>query len=71
MNFHYEDDIISDLPSCVYASQQITNNQQGNLRMNSNSLRQIQQQYMHHSAGKFTKKKRKIKSNINKSIKTV
>lgn len=69
MNFHYEDDIISDLPSCVYASQQISNNQ-GNLRMNSNSLRQIQQQYMHHSAGNL-KLKTKNKTNINKSTKTV
>lgn len=61
MNFHYDDEILSDLPSCVYANQQQMNNggnnqnnnqqqqqQTGNLRINSNNLRQIQQQYLHH-----------------------
>ena len=54
MNFHsFEDDLISDLPSCVYANHQLNSTPNtGNLRLNSNSLRQIQQQYLHHS-GKF------------------
>ncbi|XP_019893382.2 helix-loop-helix protein 6 isoform X3 [Musca domestica] len=46
ISFHnFDDDMINDLPSCVYAGGPVgTGN--GNLRMNSNNFRQIQQQYM-------------------------
>ncbi|XP_061399585.1 achaete-scute homolog 1 isoform X2 [Musca vetustissima] len=46
ISFHnFDDDMISDLPSCVYAGANVgTGN--GNLRMNSNNFRQMQQQYM-------------------------
>lgn len=69
--FHnFDDDVISDLPSCVYANhhQMNSNNQvmgsgnsgsllnpgnsQNPLRINTNSIRQIQQHYLHH-AGTF------------------
>ncbi|XP_021709107.1 helix-loop-helix protein 13 isoform X2 [Aedes aegypti] len=55
LNFHsFDEDLISDLPSCVYANHQLgaataTNPNSGNLRLNTNSLRQIQHQYLHHS----------------------
>uniref|UniRef100_A0A336LIQ6 CSON006035 protein n=1 Tax=Culicoides sonorensis TaxID=179676 RepID=A0A336LIQ6_CULSO len=51
MSFHnFDDEIIGDLPSCVYASHQLAvNNQQNsnNLRLNSSNLRQLQ--YLQHS----------------------
>ncbi|XP_065076904.1 basic helix-loop-helix transcription factor amos isoform X2 [Ochlerotatus camptorhynchus] len=55
LNFHsFDEDLISDLPSCVYANHQLgaataTNVNSANLRLNSNSLRQIQHQYLHHT----------------------
>lgn len=55
MNFQtFDEEIITDLPSCVYANHQLnpnSNNPNNNLRINSNSLRHIQQQYLQH-AGK-------------------
>lgn len=51
VNFHpFDDDLMSDLPSCVYATQHLTNstNQSSSLCINTN-LRQIQHQYLHHS----------------------
>ncbi|XP_073816122.1 basic helix-loop-helix domain-containing Fer2 isoform X6 [Musca autumnalis] len=46
ISFHnFDDDMINDLPSCVYAGAAVgTGN--GNLRMNTNNFRQMQQQYM-------------------------
>lgn len=44
----FDDEIISELPSCVYASQHFAN-QNTNLRLSPNNLRQIQQQYLQHS----------------------
>ncbi|XP_062565838.1 uncharacterized protein LOC134228076 isoform X1 [Armigeres subalbatus] len=55
LNFHsFDEDLISDLPSCVYANHQLgpataTNPGSANLRLNTNSLRQIQHQYLHHT----------------------
>ncbi|XP_058452811.1 achaete-scute homolog 1 isoform X1 [Malaya genurostris] len=55
LNFHnFDEDLISDLPSCVYANHQLgaataTNASTANLRLNTNSLRQIQHQYLHHT----------------------
>ncbi|XP_053696216.1 uncharacterized protein LOC128743629 [Sabethes cyaneus] len=55
LNFHsFEEDLISDLPSCVYANHQLgaataTNASSANLRLNTSSLRQIQHQYLHHN----------------------
>lgn len=57
MNFHnFDEDLMSDLPSCVYANHQLgaaataTSGTSGaNLRLNTNSLRQIQHQYLHHT----------------------
>lgn len=50
----FDEDLINDLPSCVYANQHISNpsNAPSSLCINTNNLRQIQQQYLHHS-GKF------------------
>ncbi|KAM7359686.1 uncharacterized protein ACRADG_000817 isoform 2-T2 [Cochliomyia hominivorax] len=46
LSFHnFDDDIINDLPSCVYAGSGSVGSGSGNLRMSSN-FRQIQQQYM-------------------------
>ncbi|XP_055610844.1 helix-loop-helix protein 6 isoform X2 [Uranotaenia lowii] len=63
LNFHsFDEDLISDLPSCVYANHHqlgmaaaaaSTASTSGagssNLRLNTNSLRQIQHQYLHHT----------------------
>ncbi|XP_058822344.1 achaete-scute homolog 1 isoform X1 [Topomyia yanbarensis] len=55
LNFHnFDEDLISDLPSCVYANHQLgaataTTASTANLRLNTNSLRQIQHQYLHHT----------------------
>ncbi|XP_037951399.1 basic helix-loop-helix transcription factor amos [Teleopsis dalmanni] len=54
LSFHnFDDDTFNDLPSCVYAGQHhgVSGNAVGggSLRMNSNNLRHIQQQYLHHS----------------------
>uniref|UniRef100_A0A8D8KEN7 Helix-loop-helix protein 13 n=1 Tax=Culex pipiens TaxID=7175 RepID=A0A8D8KEN7_CULPI len=57
MNFHnFDEDLMSDLPSCVYANHQLgavatatSGNSGANLRLNTNSLRQIQHQYLHHT----------------------
>ncbi|XP_055642860.1 uncharacterized protein LOC129779417 isoform X2 [Toxorhynchites rutilus septentrionalis] len=55
LNFHsFDEDLISELPSCVYANHQLgvataTNPGSANLRLNTNSLRQIQHQYLHHT----------------------
>lgn len=40
---------MSELPSCVYASQQLNGTNSANLRINPNSLRQIQHQYLQHT----------------------
>ncbi|XP_037923816.1 achaete-scute homolog 1a isoform X1 [Hermetia illucens] len=49
INFHnFDEDIINELPSCVYAGQHI-NSSANNLRLTPNNLRQIQQQYLHHT----------------------
>ncbi|CAD6996402.1 unnamed protein product [Ceratitis capitata] len=58
LSFHnFDDDMINDLPSCVYAgaAHQVTatagglGGGGGNLRMTTNNLRQMQQQYLHHA----------------------
>ncbi|XP_013099063.2 achaete-scute homolog 1 isoform X2 [Stomoxys calcitrans] len=49
ISFHnFDDDMINDLPSCVYAggSNAVAGTGNSNLRMNSNNYRQMQQQYM-------------------------
>ncbi|XP_022216391.1 class E basic helix-loop-helix protein 22 isoform X3 [Drosophila obscura] len=59
MPFHnFDDDLINDLPSCIYAGQHQGGNNGGGgaggsggssgLRLNSNNLRHIQQHYMQH-----------------------
>lgn len=40
---------MSDLPSCVYTNQQLTGTSTSNLRINPNSLRQMQHQYLQHN----------------------
>ncbi|XP_023308401.2 achaete-scute homolog 1 isoform X1 [Lucilia cuprina] len=46
LSFHnFDDDMINELPSCVYAGGTAVGSGSGNLRMSSN-FRQIQQQYM-------------------------
>ncbi|XP_063709916.1 basic helix-loop-helix transcription factor amos isoform X2 [Culicoides brevitarsis] len=51
LSFHnFDDDLMSDLPSCVYASHQLSVNNQANpnnLRLNASNLRQLQ--YLQHS----------------------
>ncbi|XP_067642325.1 twist-related protein 1 isoform X2 [Eurosta solidaginis] len=60
LSFHnFDDDMINDLPSCVYAgaaAHHVSNAAagglgagSGNLRMSASNLRQIQQQYLHHT----------------------
>ncbi|XP_075144936.1 basic helix-loop-helix domain-containing Fer2 isoform X2 [Haematobia irritans] len=49
ISFHnFDDDMINDLPSCVYAggSNAVGGSSNASLRMNSNNYRQMQQQYM-------------------------
>ncbi|XP_055854927.1 achaete-scute homolog 1a [Episyrphus balteatus] len=49
LSFHnFDDDLINELPSCVYASQHHSGNSNNNIRMSSN-IRQIQHQYLHHT----------------------
>ncbi|XP_054747354.1 T-cell acute lymphocytic leukemia protein 1 homolog isoform X1 [Anastrepha obliqua] len=58
LSFHnFDDDMINDLPSCVYAGapHHVTgaaggiSGGGGNLRMSTSNLRQMQQQYLHHT----------------------
>ncbi|TMW50130.1 hypothetical protein DOY81_004755 [Sarcophaga bullata] len=47
LSFHnFDEDIINDLPSCVYAGGTPVGTGNGNLRMSANNFRQMQQQYM-------------------------
>ncbi|KAL5273014.1 hlh-13 family protein [Megaselia abdita] len=45
---HFDDDMLNDLPSCVYANNNNCSNPGNNGRPNNN-FRQIQNQYLHHS----------------------
>lgn len=51
INFHtFDEDLVNELPSCLYVQgghgQHLNNPNNG---LNSNNLRQIQHQYLHHS----------------------
>ncbi|KAL9873102.1 basic helix-loop-helix domain-containing Fer2 isoform 2-T2 [Glossina fuscipes fuscipes] len=51
LSFHnFDDDVINDLPSCVYSGANSVGNGNGNLRMSTNNFRQLQQQYLQHSS---------------------
>uniref|UniRef100_A0A1A9W3V2 BHLH domain-containing protein n=1 Tax=Glossina brevipalpis TaxID=37001 RepID=A0A1A9W3V2_9MUSC len=55
LSFHnFDDDVINDLPSCVYSGTNSIGNGNGNLRMSTNNFRQLQQQYLQHSSDSST-----------------
>ncbi|KAH8361821.1 hypothetical protein KR200_001276 [Drosophila serrata] len=73
--FHnFDDDLINDLPSCIYAGQHQGGSAAGGgggggsgggsgnsgLRLSSNNLRHIQQHYLQHSGGKTESKSAKV-----------